>query len=226
MPRTRTPTRPAAALAAVLALAASAGAQAPGQRPQPGSGLVPVEQTVGDVGPLRHGLRLAPVDLRSPSGFDNVYRLPGSSHGVPGGIVTPGDQLVRANGAVTAVFSRSQYSVTKSGLLPDIPAGTVFRIGRLPLAEPPPPRTAPGLISMAATSAVALSPVSTRVMATRVLPIPEHAPPPTSVPTGRAEQGDRSLPAPGLFEDEGYRRLRTRALLHAAVASAIAAAGD
>jgi hypothetical protein len=188
--------------------------------------LVPVEQGVGDVGPASRSLRVAPLDLRQPSDFDRVYRIPsGVGPGVGrGGLLAPpgpGDRFARVNGAVTAVFPRSQYTVTSRGLVPDVPAGTVFYIGRLPAGEVGAGRS-PGEGAAAGGARVGVGvgaegPLnggavgalpSGRVEAETVGgPAPVNAPPPG--PLGR----DRSSPAGGVLTDEGYRRARVRELV-------------
>jgi len=67
-----------------------------------------------DVGPLATSLRADPVDQRLPTGFDRVYRVPGSE-----------SLLMRGNGALFAVFEESVYR--RSGAV--LPPGTVFHIG-------------------------------------------------------------------------------------------------
>jgi hypothetical protein len=108
----------------------------PGELP---SGLVKVQQGVGDVGPLHVDLRVQPLDLRSPLGYDAVYRgQTTNSFGVST------DYFARISGAVTAVFPHSVYTELGDGIRSaDVPAGTVYYIGALPpeLAgqpEPPP----------------------------------------------------------------------------------------
>jgi hypothetical protein len=67
-----------------------------------------------DVGPLATSLRADPVDQRLPTGFDRVYRVPGSE-----------SLLMRGNGALFAVFEESVYRRAGAAL----PPGTVFHIG-------------------------------------------------------------------------------------------------
>lgn len=199
-----------------------------------------MEQTIGDVDPLRRGSRLVPLDLRTPSNFDRVYRIPGAARGIPadpfGASAGGGDRFVRISGAVTAVFPRSEYTPTRGGLAAEIPAGTVFHIGRLDLPDAPvPPRTAPGQISSAAPSMAVGGPVDARAWTGRIEPLasPPGGPaasvasPPAppgarpSAPVARAGP-DRSLPAAGLLADVEYRARRTRLLLDAAVGRALA----
>lgn len=73
-----------------------------------------LEQRVEDVGPLGRSLRVAPADLRSPTGFEGVYRVPGRE-----------GTLMRISGGIIATFPRSEYR----GDTRPIPAGTVFHIG-------------------------------------------------------------------------------------------------
>jgi len=67
-----------------------------------------------DIGPLATSLRADPVDQRLPTGFDRVYRVPGSD-----------SLLMRGNGALFAVFEESVYRRSGAAL----PPGTVFHIG-------------------------------------------------------------------------------------------------
>lgn len=89
--------------------------------------LTPVEQGRGDTGPLATSTRVTPLDLRLPIGFDRVYRIEGS-----GRRGRSSDLFARQSGGLTAVFPRSQYIESGSGLFPEIPAGTTFYIGGLP----------------------------------------------------------------------------------------------
>ncbi len=96
-----------------------------------------VEQGIADAGPMSASLRVAPVDLRSPIGFEAVYRL--SEVDVFGRETV---SYMRKHGAITAVFPHSVYVPTEAGLVPQIPAGTVFRIGE-PAWRPAEPVTSP-----------------------------------------------------------------------------------
>jgi len=81
--------------------------------------LQPVEQGVGDVSPLGDSLRQLTPSLSPNRGFQEVYRDPRRV-----------DLLMRASGALYAVFQESVYRPTKDGTMPDVPAGTVFWFGR------------------------------------------------------------------------------------------------
>lgn len=73
-----------------------------------------------DVGPLSDSLREVnmQVDLRTPTGFQNVYRVPGRD-----------DLLMRASGGVYAIFPESVYVQTEKGMLIKVPPGTTYSIG-------------------------------------------------------------------------------------------------
>ena len=79
-----------------------------------------VDQTRGDVGPLSDSLRDVNMqtELRTPFGFQNVYRVPGRN-----------DLLMRASGGIYAVFPQSVYVATDQGLTAQVPPGTFFTIG-------------------------------------------------------------------------------------------------
>jgi len=81
--------------------------------------LEPVEQTFEDVSPLATGFRRIELGLRSPTGFEQVYRVPGDD-----------DHYMRIDGGLYAVFPRSVYANTRAGEVPLIPANTVFWIGQ------------------------------------------------------------------------------------------------
>ena len=181
--------------------------------------LQPVEQGLADLGPLSISTRMLPLDLRQPQGFERVYRVPGSTRGLgalPSG-PTSDDYYARVNGAITAVFPRSDYVVTKSGIHPAIPGGTVFYIGNSPLLAQPvadAPRDTP---MYAAPSGVFLQ--------TSTLAAPESEGHPRAVFVDRrvrmnedpsfresARPGDTDH-AENIFVDEQFRRFRVRQLL-------------
>jgi hypothetical protein len=86
--------------------------------------LRPVDQTVADRGPLDGGLRTVEFGLQMPSGYSQVFARPGGG-------------FMRANGGLVATFPQSIYVATQQGILPDIPASTVFVIGGMPLGAEP-----------------------------------------------------------------------------------------
>lgn len=93
-----------------------AAAAAFGQQPAPP--LQVVDQGVEDATPLSASLRDPRADLREPTDFERLYRVPGRP-----------DLLMRRSGAMSAVFPDSDYAVTRFGLVPLVPAGTVWMIG-------------------------------------------------------------------------------------------------
>jgi hypothetical protein len=81
--------------------------------------LQPVDAGIEDRSTLDASLRLTQPDLQSmPLGFARVY-------------IDPLDptRYIRANGALHAVFSQSEYRRGKKGVIPLVPQGTTFRIG-------------------------------------------------------------------------------------------------
>lgn len=114
------------ALSALVATTALAAASASGSddmvRPAAaGPGRPPLEMLepgIDDIGPARISLRFMPYEMRLPTGFERVYRVPGSD-----------DLLMRGNGALFAVFPRSVYLRTPRGAAAVAPPGTVFHIG-------------------------------------------------------------------------------------------------
>lgn len=92
---------------------------APVARAQPTPPVRPIDAGVADVGPLAQSLRITPIDLRKPTRFDAVYPA-------------QGDQLMRIDGGLRAVFPRSVYRASPRGAVAMIPPGTVFYIGDPP----------------------------------------------------------------------------------------------
>ncbi|MCA9287919.1 MAG: hypothetical protein KDA05_04995, partial [Phycisphaerales bacterium] len=75
-----------------------------------------IDQGWEDIDPLARSLFHARPDLRSATGFGDVFDL--------------GDgRFARVDGGLVAVFPRSTYAGTVTGLVPTIPPGTVFYIG-------------------------------------------------------------------------------------------------
>lgn len=75
---------------------------------------------VADRGPLSRSLRVTPMDLRAPTGFERVYAV----HPEGGEPI-----FERRSGALRAQFSQSVYAPTRFGDVALIPPGTVFKIG-------------------------------------------------------------------------------------------------
>ncbi|MEM0984355.1 MAG: hypothetical protein AAGI17_10440 [Planctomycetota bacterium] len=80
----------------------------------------PIEQGVGDIGPLSESQRVIPRPLNIAGNFDQAFEIDTQT----------GDRfIIRRSGAITALFPDSVYIPTPFGSLPAIPAGTVFVIG-------------------------------------------------------------------------------------------------
>lgn len=166
--------------------------------------LQPVEQGVEDVNPLAAPSRLQPLDLRLPLGFDRVYR-----------VVEPwrsqmDQRFARSSGALTAVFPRSQYTPTRNGTIPEIPAGTVFYIGGLPgdtFSSPPPSiRRSPTYVDLSVRGA--MTPDAGAV------PVPDRS-------VDREPRTRRQLPS--IMSDEPYRRTRVCELIDRAASGSAGA---
>jgi hypothetical protein len=137
-----------------------------------------------DTGDLATSIRRLPLDLRLPTGFDRVYRVPGRD-----------DLYMRANGALYAVFPKSEYRATRSGERPVTPTDVVYRIGLAPegpLVPPPAPNAAR---------------IDRRIDA-RIA----AAPTPATEPMGSGARGDRgtdpSPPAPTTRDTDPAARSR------------------
>jgi len=121
---------PACLLLAAFALSASAqqGDTSPRSGKQDAQ-LKPIEQGVEDENQLRSSLRKQLIDMRAPSNWDRVYRVNQGLELYPGA-KRNGSQLVRASGALMAVFRESTYRPVAPGVaLATIPAGTVWVLG-------------------------------------------------------------------------------------------------
>lgn len=95
----------------------------------------PVLQGVDDVSPLQQSLSLEPVDLRQPSGFDRVYRLPTRPNFF--GRVRE-SAFFRASGGLVAVFPQSSYRTVGRGVdIAEVPAGTVYQLGPIESGSAP-----------------------------------------------------------------------------------------
>ncbi len=161
-----------------------------------------VEQGVGDVDPSRTSLRTLSRDLRSPTGFESVYRF--DRVDAFGNVQR---NFMRIDGATYAVFPRSQYIATSSGVAAAIPAGTTFYIGGPPKdwSARPAVRPAPSMISSA---------IDTRLPTRTALP-PIVMPAPAPSPRGAPSAAPRPAPRVPLsiYENEEYRRQRLNELL-------------
>ena len=116
-----------ALITAALVAAGEADAQStpstPGQQSTGnGIGIRSIDAGIEDVGPLGQSLQLQPIDMRESTNFSRVYGLNDGS-----------GRFVRRDGAINAVFNRSDYTAvrTRGGavVVPLVPAGTIFYIG-------------------------------------------------------------------------------------------------
>jgi len=106
-----------ATLILTAALATTASAQWAFDDPA-GLRLERIEQGFEDVSPLATSLEQYHYQLRQPSGFESVYRVPGTE-----------GLLMRRSGAVHAIFERSEYVNTRYGDYAVAPPGTIYSIG-------------------------------------------------------------------------------------------------
>lgn len=176
----------------------------------------PVDPGVADVGPFGMSFRRMRVDFRKPLGFDRVYELEPDS--IAPARTTPAGpaKFARISGALTAVFPRSTYAVTREGqLVPTIPAGTLFVVGNPAGGSPTSnPRAAATSTTSGATYAASRQAApNARTAANnavdRTRPFLESAPtdrtPAIDAPASRSVVGD-----------EQHRVARVKALLAAA----------
>lgn len=166
----------------------------------------PVDQGVEDVGAgLGRSGRIIDPGLRVPSGFQQVYRVPGR----------PG-WLMRVDGALYALFRESVYD--ERG--PLIPPGTVFHIGGLPTPLPEP---SPELVARShrLDARLKATPVLHRPGDPRILVGREESRPDIEAPFDPQHQPRPLAEAlQGTIVDDGpYRRVRLRELLLAAAES-------
>ncbi|HRQ76909.1 MAG TPA: hypothetical protein PK098_13425 [Phycisphaerales bacterium] len=111
----------AALAAAILCASAAHGQTTRPERLEPPAlpgGLIPVDPVVEDVGALSLSLRTLERGLQHPSAFNRVYRMPGF-----------GNQFVRVDGGLYAVFPQSAYAPSREGAVPLIPGGTEYYMG-------------------------------------------------------------------------------------------------
>ncbi|MFG0305352.1 MAG: hypothetical protein ACF8Q5_03965 [Phycisphaerales bacterium JB040] len=155
-------------------------------------GWTPIDPATADADPLAASSRLLPADLRTPTDFDRVYRLP---------TVTGPELFARIDRGLTAVFQRSDYRPSGAS----VPAGTTWYIGPLPeglLA----PRIGAGHSDLAARS---------RERAVEHLRVADRPKPDRALPGEPATVATSSHPAMP-WEGELHRRARVRELLHQA----------
>lgn len=192
-------------------------------RPSEKSGLQRVEQGVADISPLSKQMRVLQPRLSVPSRFEDVYAFRDERGR---------ERFARVSGAVTAVFPQSEYVLTRQGVAPAIPAGTVFHIGGLKKFEDIAP--VPGSASAARPGSVssAASTMSDSRASFPIAPVqPGAEPRKTTRPPGeRGRVTATEPPASALklrppvmtmLTNEGFRRSRVRELLTSVVARPI-----
>ncbi len=102
--------------------------------------LSTVDQSIADLGPLTGSLRQMSQGMEFPTGFRKVYQVPDSIDPASNpnlGLPPAERRFMRGDGGLAAMFDRSVYIPTEDGLLPDIPASTIWVIGGIPLATEP-----------------------------------------------------------------------------------------
>jgi len=157
-----------------------------------------VEEIWGDAGPLNESLRQLPLDMRRPSGFEHLYRVPGSKN-----------LLTRMDGSLAAVFPRSVYSSSPNGVIPVIPPGTVFYVGGLP--DESYNRWGGG--QMGGASMFKPHPQRSPINRTLAIHTPIVRMPTVALRSTNATHLGRSEPVPTIWSDEFYRRDRITHLL-------------
>jgi hypothetical protein len=185
-----------------LTVAVMAGLPAAGQD----AADAPLDPTVGDISSIDTNLRQLPRGLAPNNDFTLIFR--------------DGDNLVRSQGALRAVFPRSTYKLlTQRYVIPEVPPSTVFHVGpsfELP-AAPPGPR--PGLIDGRIDGRVALGVVhhdthgAAPPRPTLMRPLPVTIPPPAA-------------PYNRMVVDPEYRAARLRSLMAFAAAARRGGLGD
>jgi len=199
----------AAVLAALLAAPPSLRGQAFSPVDPRESPLERIDQAVEDVGPLSRSLRAVEFrrEPRTPTAFGDVYALRDRS------------RFYRFDGALAASLPRSVYASGEDGLLPIVPAGTVFYIGTPPELEEPGSglqRRSPLSSDPAGNESLLLS---------RRLSLRLDGPGDGSIPwpgrnagsaAGKTNPERSTLPAPTIWGSESYRRGRLAALLREA----------
>lgn len=123
------PVRPGSPVRWVGGVSAAGPLYAPLQAVDPGR---------ADTGGLETSLRSLPFDLRLPTGFERVYRVPGRD-----------DLYMRANGALYAVFSKGVYEGARGREVPLATTDLVYHIGMPePAKVPAPAFDRPGRIDL------------------------------------------------------------------------------
>lgn len=191
--------------------------------------LIPVTPNTQDASSASTSLTSEPIDLRAPMRFERVFaigREPGNLRG--GTLLSFGGSRVaaasvpldtsrtqwfaRVDGAILALFPRSVYSETSQGTLAEVPAGTIFAIGRPPahfLGEEAAPMRQASLSDVLESRPIA-APMGQRAQGARPVVARSAEDAASKVPSAM----DAVPPLPtNLFRNEEYRAKRVRGLL-------------
>lgn len=180
--------------------------------------LRPVEPGTDDASPLSANLRNMNLSLASPSGFDQVYHVPGRD-----------DLYMRVQGGVYAVFPRGLYGQSRGSTVAMVPANTVFFVGMPDAAwldvHFPSSRARSGAGAGAESVRITTlveEPEGVGSSPPRPLPLPEARLPKLlrhdTMITPAVLTPPRRTPHGRIVYDESYRRERIAALLRRAAA--------
>lgn len=193
--------------------------------------LVPVASNTRDTSSVSTSLRSEAIDLRAPRLFEQLFALrkredtdlrggtllnfgsgnvAASSHALESGGTK---WFARLDGGVIALFPRSTYVETDQGRFAEIPAGTIYALGRPPASllglEPVkrPEFTTPDATTTDTSRPMARPADQGAGRSTPAMLQPTSAP----KPADDAKAADAS--APSVFQNDVYRSRRIRALL-------------
>lgn len=192
-----------------------AGSGSPQVRGGEPAGLVPIDPNTSDASLLGLSFRQMKVDLRRPTGFDRVYRLPRAglgAGGFGGGTgVERAQRYARVSGGLAAVFPRSEYvQVNEAGdSVAVVPPDTRWVIGDLKFENAEVPLPLPALNGVRRTAGLWVARGSDSRVDRRGGAMWE----PVVAPGG--------VGAPTMMTDEGFRVRRVGALMEAARGSPV-----
>jgi hypothetical protein len=198
--------------------------------------LVPVAANTRDASALSTSLKSEAIDLRAPRLFDRVFAVRRSADtDLKGGTLlnfgggniaasstpldTSGTQwFARIDGGIIALFPRSTYLETKDGTFAEIPAGTIYALGRPPAAllglEPAQlpfvPTTDSAPLDDSRPTARQADSNAARTLPAMLRPARNGDQNPTPAAIAAPDS------APSVFRDDTYRARRVRALLQMA----------
>lgn len=190
--------------------------------------LIPVMANTQDASSASTSLQSVPIDLRSPMRFERVFavgREPGNLRG--GTMLSFGGSRVaassvpldtsrtqwfaRVDGAILALFPRSVYNETSQGTFAEVPAGTIFAIGRPPahlLGEEARPMPAASMHDVLESRPIA-APMGRSAQGARpvLAALVDDA-------ADASSEATQSVPLPtSVFRNDEYRARRVRGLL-------------